>query len=144
MHIHVVVVVDDGQALHRRHVLLRERVLRVEERGLLQAVEIGHQEALIRAVVGGQRGQALQQAVVRRRVRRHDEEARVEVARIHVDGAEVAALEELVDVVEEQVVRVHVDDAFVLQHVPHVELVQRKLEVVLVGSSPVLVGFEPS
>ena len=131
MNQHVVVVVDDGQALHRRHVLLRERVLRV-------------QEALIGAVVGGKRGQTLQQTIVRRRVRRHDEEARVEVARIHVDGAEVSALEELVDVVEEEVVRVHVDDALVLQHVPHVKLVQRKLEVVLVGSSPVLIGFEPS
>lgn len=68
----------------------------------------------------------------------------MEVARIHVHRTEVSALEELVNVVEEEVIRIHVNDTLVLQHIPHVELIQRKLKVVLVGPSPILVGFEPS
>ena len=138
----MIVVVIDGQTLHRRHVLLGERMLGVEERRLLEAVEVRHQKTLVGAIVRGKRRQRLQQAVVRRVAGRDDEETRVEVARVHVHGAEVTALKQLVDVVKEQVVRVHVNHALVVQHIPHVQLVQRVLEVLLVRPSPLLVRFE--
>lgn len=59
----------------------------------------------------------------------------MKIARIHVDGAEVATFEQIINVVEENVICVHVNHALVLEHVPHVEFVQRVLEVILVTAT---------
>ena len=68
----------------------------------------------------------------------------MEVAGIHVDGAEVTTFEQIINVVEENVICVHVNHTLVLEHVPHVELVQCVLEVILVTATASCVFFVPS
>ena len=47
----MIVVEADRQSLHPRHVLLLEGVIGVEERSLLQTLEVGDEETLIRSIV---------------------------------------------------------------------------------------------
>lgn len=67
--------------------------------------------------------QTLQQVIVGIVVWSHDEQPRVEVARIHIDGTKMTTVKQRVDVVEKDVVGIHVNHTVIVKHVPHIQLV---------------------
>lgn len=56
----------------------------------------------------------------------------MEVTWIHVDSTKMTTLKEGVNIVEEDVIRIHIDHSFIVEHIPHVKLVESIFKVILV------------